>query len=84
MSPYINHLPVVVPMSRWTSTAEEIQIKGHTVCLKDFEDQTMSVAETLPLTCLYDGACWPAQVSNQGRHSSEMRLEAQITNCGYL
>lgn len=34
--------------------------KGHTMCLKDFEEQTMPVAETLPLTCLYDGACWLA------------------------
>ena len=60
MSPYINYQQVVKPMSQWTSTVEEIQIKGHTMCLKDFEEQTMPVAETMPLTCLYDGACWPA------------------------
>lgn len=60
VSPYINYQPVVEPMSRWTSTMEEIQIKGHTMCLKDFEEQIMPVAETLPLTYLYDRACWPA------------------------
>ena len=46
MCPHTNYQPVVEPMSRWTSTVEEIQIKGHTMCLKDFEEQTMTVAET--------------------------------------
>lgn len=44
---------------------DKILIKGDTMYLKALDQQTMSDAETPPLTYLSDLACWLANESNK-------------------